>query len=212
MRFVKKFESFDNEMSKEEMIQKLCNFGWERQELEMMSDNELSDMCSELPAEMSESKSIREHYEKENYMFFSNIENIHSMCQAIMEMNENDVDAILSEHNWALDHIATSADDIEEVYQFLKTHKPSSQFRKSQTQSQEITEAKKQWIKETKMKKGALHKQLGYDEDENIPDGIIKKIVDSEVGTKVKIKGEEKTITALMKKRANLAKTLKKLK
>ena len=62
------------------------------------------------------------------------------------------------------------------------------------------------------MKKGALHKQLGYDEDEDIPAGVIKKIVDGEVGSKVKVKGEEKTITALMKKRANLAKTLKKLK
>ena len=125
MKYVKKFESFDNKMSTEEMIQHLCNHGWERKELEMLSDKELSEMCSELPAEMSESKSIREHYEQENYMFFSNIENIHSMCQSIMEMNKNNVDAILSEHNWALDHIATSADDIEEVYQFLKTHKPS---------------------------------------------------------------------------------------
>ena len=61
------------------------------------------------------------------------------------------------------------------------------------------------------MKKGALHKQLGYDEDEKIPAGIIKKITDGEVGSKVKVNGEEKTITALMKKRANLAKTLKKV-
>ncbi|NDF16675.1 MAG: hypothetical protein EB079_01725 [Verrucomicrobia bacterium] len=68
------------------------------------------------------------------------------------------------------------------------------------------------WIKETKMKKGALHRQLGYDMDEKIPDGILKKIVNGEVGTKIKVKGEEKTITALMKKRANLAKTLKSLK
>jgi len=71
---------------------------------------------------------------------------------------------------------------------------------------------KKKWIQDTKMKKGALHKQLGYDEDEKIPAGVLKKIVDGEVGSKVKIKGEEHTITALMKKRANLAKTLKGLK
>ena len=45
-----------------------------------------------------------------------------------------------------------------------------------------------------------------------VSDGVIKKIVDGEVGGKVKVKGEEKTITALMKKRANLAKTLKKIK
>jgi hypothetical protein len=125
MKRIRTFESFDNKMSTEEMIQQLCNFGWERQELEMMSDKELADLCSELPSEMSESKSIREHYEQENYMFFSNIENIQSMCEEILRMDKNSVDAILSEHNWALDHIATSKDDIEEVLQFLRTHKPS---------------------------------------------------------------------------------------
>jgi hypothetical protein len=76
----------------------------------------------------------------------------------------------------------------------------------------ESMQEKKKWIQYTKMKKGALHKQLGYEEDETIPAGIIKKIVDGEVGSKVKIKGEEHTITALMKKRANMAKTLKELK
>lgn len=76
----------------------------------------------------------------------------------------------------------------------------------------ENMQEKKEWIQDTEMKKGALHKQLGYDEDEDIPAGVIKKIVDGEVGSKVKVKGEEKTITALMKKRANLAKTLKKMK
>ena len=125
MRYVRKFESFDNKMSTEEMIQQLCNHGWERQELEMMSDKELAEICSEVPEEMSESKYIRENDEQKNYMFFSNIENIHRMCQEILNMEESDVDAILNEHDWASDHIATSADDIEEVYQFLKTQKKS---------------------------------------------------------------------------------------
>jgi uncharacterized protein YaaW (UPF0174 family) len=56
MRPLRKFESFDNKMSTEEMIQQLCNQGWERQELEMMSDKELEEMCSEVPEEMSESR------------------------------------------------------------------------------------------------------------------------------------------------------------
>jgi hypothetical protein len=80
-----------------------------------------------------------------------------------------------------------------------------------ESQSMQMQE-KKKWIQDTEMKKGALHKQLGYDEDEKIPAGVLKKIVDGEVGSKVTVKGEEKTITAVMKKRANLAKTLKKLK
>jgi hypothetical protein len=68
-------------------------------------------------------------------------------------------------------------------------------------ESMPMQEKKKEFIQDTKMKK-ALHKQLGYDEDEKIPVGIINKIMDGEVGSKVKIKGEEHTITALMKKRA----------
>ena len=57
MKYLRKFESFDNKMSTEEMIQQLCNHGWERQELEMMSDKELEEMCYEVPEEMSESRS-----------------------------------------------------------------------------------------------------------------------------------------------------------
>ncbi len=74
-----------------------------------------------------------------------------------------------------------------------------------------INEKKKEFIKGMEMKKGALHKQLGYDEDEKIPAGIIKKIIDGAIGTKIKVNGEDKTITSLMKKRANLANTLKKI-
>lgn len=67
MRNLLTFESFDNKMSTEEMIQQLCNFGWERQELENMSDKELAELCSEVPAEMSESKSsTRKHNTRYN--------------------------------------------------------------------------------------------------------------------------------------------------
>ena len=38
-----------------------------------------------------------------------------------MEMDKDTVDEILSNgHDWASDHIATSKDDVEEVYNFLK--------------------------------------------------------------------------------------------
>ncbi len=67
--------------------------------------------------------SLKDHRETDNYMFFANVENICRMCQEIMEMDESKVDMILSDgHGWATDHIATSKDDVEEVYNFLKTH------------------------------------------------------------------------------------------
>lgn len=67
------------------------------------------------------------------------------------------------------------------------------------------------WIQETHMKKGALKKQLGYDEDEKIPMGILSEIMSKEEGSTITVKGKEIKITKLMKKRASLAKTLKKM-
>ena len=157
MRYLAKFESFYTSMSKEEMVQHLCNHGWERAELEMMDEMELQKICAELPAEIAESRRIFDHYEQENYMFFSNVENIHRMCEEILKMNEGDVDDILSEHGWAIDHMATSKDDIEEVYSFLMTHKPSEQ----------MDEAKK-WIQKAIKRKGALRKKMGKGEGEKI--------------------------------------------
>ena len=60
------------------------------------------------------------HEESENYMFFANISNIKRMCEEILQMDPQEVDATLSDgHGWATDHIATSKDDVEEVYNFL---------------------------------------------------------------------------------------------
>ena len=58
--------------------------------------------------------------EKENYMFFGNLETIKSAIDALLEMDLDEVDSILQDgHNWAADHIATSKDDIQEVADFL---------------------------------------------------------------------------------------------
>jgi len=69
-------------------------------------------------------KGLKEHQEQENYMFFANVENICKFCQEILAMDKHEVDKILSDgHGWATDHIATSKDDVEEVVNFLRTHK-----------------------------------------------------------------------------------------
>ena len=59
----------------------------------------------------------------ENYMFFGNLKTIKRLIDELLEMDESKIDAILSDgHGWALDHIATSKDDIEEVFNFLAGH------------------------------------------------------------------------------------------
>jgi len=69
--------------------------------------------------------SLKENHEggPQNYMFFGNLKTIKRLVDEMLEMDEAEVDAMLTNgHNWALDHIATSKDDVEEVFNFLAGH------------------------------------------------------------------------------------------
>ena len=134
MKLLKKFESYSQE--KEEMCQYLCRCGYAQEELDMCSEEELRQMCrdheeenynnEEETLESKKSKNLRglkEHQEHENYMFFGNLKTIKRLVDEMLEMDESEVDSILSNgHGWATDHIATSKDDIEEVFNFLASH------------------------------------------------------------------------------------------
>jgi len=52
-------------------------------------------------------------------MFFQNIQTIHNLTGKMLSANEKEVDELLMKHNWAIDHIATSADDVQEVANFI---------------------------------------------------------------------------------------------
>ena len=59
-----------------------------------------------------------------NYMFFGNLETIKRMIDELVQMDHTQIDEIIKDgHEWAVDHIASSADDIQEVYNFLKNLK-----------------------------------------------------------------------------------------
>jgi hypothetical protein len=61
------------------------------------------------------------HSEMQNYMFFQNVINLIAMCEDLLELDPTQVDSILGDgHDWATDHIATSKDDVEEVFNFLR--------------------------------------------------------------------------------------------
>lgn len=69
--------------------------------------------------------SLKENHDGgvQNYMFFGNLKTIKRLVDKMLEMDEAEVDAMLTNgHNWALDHIATSKDDVEEVFNFLAGH------------------------------------------------------------------------------------------
>ena len=61
-----------------------------------------------------------EGHELDNYMFFQNLHTLKNAIDELMELDPHEVDQILTNgHGWALDHIATSVDDVEEVYHFM---------------------------------------------------------------------------------------------
>lgn len=68
-------------------------------------------------------KSVNEYNDSglKEYMFFSNLKVIKAKVDEMLSMDPKEVDDLLKEHAWAVDHISTSKDDIEEVANFLKT-------------------------------------------------------------------------------------------
>jgi hypothetical protein len=54
MKFLKTFEGYTSHMTREEMIEHLCNSGFNKIELDEKNDDELSSMCRDTPIEMSE--------------------------------------------------------------------------------------------------------------------------------------------------------------
>lgn len=73
--------------------------------------------------EGADAQSMNEHeHESNNYMFWQNIKTMHHGAKEMLAMDPAKIDSILSNgHGWALDHIATSTDDVEEVYHFIET-------------------------------------------------------------------------------------------
>lgn len=63
---------------------------------------------------------MSENDKPSRYMFMQNLETIRRAVDAMLEMDPDEVDALLNGgHDWASDHVATSKDDIEEVAGFL---------------------------------------------------------------------------------------------
>lgn len=65
----------------------------------------------------------------------------------------------------------------------------------------------RKWIQKAIWKPGTLHRQLKIPEDKKIPMALLNRIVKAERGSKVK----GITVTRLLKRRANMAITLKRM-
>jgi len=63
--------------------------------------------------------SFNEKKETQNYMFFSNLENLKKMVDELSTMDQDTIDRLLSEHDWASDHMSVATENIEHLYNFF---------------------------------------------------------------------------------------------
>ena len=79
--------------------------------------------------------SEQEEPETDRYMFFSNLEQIHRQTGILLEKDPQMISGILENgHDWAQDHIATSKESIDQVFDFLMNEEKGD--------GDEITESK----------------------------------------------------------------------
>jgi hypothetical protein len=58
--------------------------------------------------------------ENQRYMFFSNLEQMKRQCEMLLNMDENQIESILTNgHDWAQDHIAEAKNNMDQVFDFL---------------------------------------------------------------------------------------------
>ena len=65
-------------------------------------------------------KVVKENESTENYMFFSNIQQIHRQCEMLMKMNPQELDNIIKNgHDWADDHVSEAKNNMDQVFDFF---------------------------------------------------------------------------------------------
>jgi hypothetical protein len=84
-------------------------------------------------------KSLKEHQDTSNYMFFGNLETIKRLVDELLEIDHSEIDSFLTEHDWASDHISVATENLEQVFDFLAGH-TSSEHEMGHEMEQEMPE------------------------------------------------------------------------
>lgn len=65
-------------------------------------------------------KIIKEEEESNNYMFFSNLEQIKKQCEDLLMMDEKMLNDIINNgHDWADDHVSEAKTNMDQIYDFF---------------------------------------------------------------------------------------------
>lgn len=89
---------------------------------------------------------IKENESTENYMFFSNLQQIHRQCEMLLKMDSQELDQIIKNgHDWADDHVSEAKNNMDQVFDFFmnETKKEGeNESEKEMYEAMEIDESK----------------------------------------------------------------------
>jgi len=84
-------------------------------------DDLLSDAVVAFGSDYEVNEEENNNQQLRNEMFFNDIYSMYEDACELLEMDSNQIDSILSDgHGWALDHIATSTNDVEHIYHYFE--------------------------------------------------------------------------------------------
>jgi hypothetical protein len=103
-----------------------------------------------------------------NYMFFSNIQQIHRQCEMLLKMDKETLDSIIQNgHDWADDHVSEAKNNMDQVFDFFMNEtKKEDNVNEVKNSSQQAA------IAINMKKKGVEPKNESYgeiDESKNCP-------------------------------------------
>jgi len=69
-------------------------------------------------------RKILEEQETENYMFFSNLEQIKRQCELLLSFDKQMIENLLQNgHDWADDHVSEAKNNMDQVFDFIMNEK-----------------------------------------------------------------------------------------
>jgi hypothetical protein len=72
-------------------------------------------------------KVVKENQSTENYMFFSNLQQMQRQCEMLLKMDPKELDNIIKNgHDWADDHVSEAKNNMDQVFDFFMNEKEGS--------------------------------------------------------------------------------------
>jgi hypothetical protein len=114
-------------------------------------------------------RKVIEEQETENYMFFSNLEQIKRQCELLLSFDKQMIENLLQNgHDWADDHVAEAKNNMDQVFDFIMNEK-----EKGQSINEASSAAQQAAIAINMKKKGIKPKnesvEMEIDESKNCP-------------------------------------------